>query len=295
MDTNMETNVHQTLYPLVRDYMNAMGTSRTTLVAIKSYIDAVQRLKCTPAEFKPLLLELNAVIRSTEPTVVPLVHIIEEFEAEMQPFFDKGLDAAKAKATEILGSKLKRFEADTQQLTQCCTDFIEQGDFIVVHSPTGYIRNAFVRAHTELKKAFQVLILKQDFHRTKDLVSTLGEHKVKYLLIPEHNLSHYLEQADKLFISAVTITADGKAVTGPGTANVVSICHAYKVPVYLFAESIKFSHRSLPDQCIHKEECYRVEGDYYFQITAFSHDFVDLKMVDHLVTEKGETAMEKSR
>lgn len=287
----MKTNVDKTLYPLVRDYMNAMGTSRTTLVALKSYIDAVQRIKCTDAEFKPLLLELNGVIRDTEPTVVPLVHLIEEFEAELQPHFDKGLAEVKAEASKILASKLKRFEADTQKLTQRCTDLIANGDFIIVHSPTGYIRNAFVNAHTETKRQFRVLVLKQDFLRTKDLVNALDAHEVAYLLVPEHNLSHYLAEADKLFISAVAITSDGKAVTGLGTANVVSICHACGVPVYLFAESIKFSHKPLPDQNIYKEECARVEKDCEFRMTAFSHDFVDMAMVDHLITENGETEL----
>lgn len=284
--------VHQTLYPLIRDYMKAMGTSQTTLVALKSYGNAVRRLKCADAEFEPLLMELNEVIRDTEPTVVPLVHLIEEFETEMQPHFGKGLVEAKARAAEILEAKLKRFEAETQRLTEQCMAQIAPNDTIIVHSPTGYIRNAFVRAHTELNRSFKVLILKQDFLRTRNLVNALDEHQVDYLLLPEHNLSHCLEEAGKLFISSVTITSDGKAVTGLGTANVVSICHAYHVPVYLFAESIKFSRKPLTDQNIFKEECCKIENEHEFRMTAYSHDFVDLHMVDHLITEDGETTRE---
>jgi translation initiation factor 2B subunit (eIF-2B alpha/beta/delta family) len=289
----METNVNKTLYPLIRDYMSAMGTSRTTLTALKSYMDAIRRLKCTESAFWPLLMELNKVIRKAEPTVVPLVHLIEEFEVELQVHLNKGLEFAKTKAIEILNHKLKRFEADTQKVTEQCMAMIAPGDFIVVHSPTAYIANALVQAHTEFKRPFQVLILKQDFHRTKDLVDALTEHQVPHLLIPEHNLSHYLGDAHKLFISAVTITLDGKAITGLGTANVVSICHAYKVPVYLFVESMKFSHKPLKGQNIFKEESNRTEKDYDFRITAFSHDYVDLALVDHIITEKGETIQEK--
>ena len=289
----MEPNVNKTLYPLIRDYMSAMGTSRTTLVALKSYMNAIDRLKCMESEFWPQLMELNKVIRRTEPAMVPLVHLIEEFEVELQSHLNKGLDLAKTKAIEILSRKLKSFEIATQKVTENCMDLIAPGDFIIVHSPTAYIANAFIRAHAELKRPFDVLILKQDFHRTKDLVNALTEHQVPYRVIPEHNLSHYLNQANKLFISAVAITSDGKAITGLGTANVVSICHAYKVPVYLFAESIKFSHKPLANQNIFKEESHRTEKDYDFQITAFSHDYMDLAMVDHLITEKGEIIKEK--
>ena len=279
---------NQTLYRLIRDYMNAVGTSRTTIVALQSYMDAVRRLKCRPSDFKPLILELNRVIRNTQPKLVSLLHLIEAFETEMQPFFDTGLDEAKAKAGEILARKLKQFEADTANLTQYCTACIAGGDFIIVHSPTGYIRNALVHAHTQLHLPFRVLVLKQEFFRTKDLINALQENHVEHLLIPEHNLSHYLSDATKLFISAVSITADRKAVTGPGTANVVSICHANTLPVYLFAETIKFSHTTLSDQHIFKEQDHKVEGDFAFHLTAFSHDFVDLHMVDHIITEKGE-------
>jgi translation initiation factor 2B subunit (eIF-2B alpha/beta/delta family) len=240
-------------------------------------------------------MELNKVIRRTEPMVVPFLHLIEEFEVELQGHLNKGLEKAKVRAIEILEGKLKRFEKDTQKVTEQCVSHIAPGDFIVVHSPTAYICNAFIRAHEEFKKPFQVLILKQDFYRTKDLVNALAENHIDYLLIPEHNLSHYLDQASKLFISAVTITSDGKAITGLGTANVVSICHAGGVPIYLFVESMKFSHKPLQDQNIFKEESHRTEKDYDFQITAFSHDYVNLNMVDHLITEKGEMAKEKSK
>ncbi|KJS30054.1 MAG: hypothetical protein VR64_17890 [Desulfatitalea sp. BRH_c12] len=287
----MEMNVNETLYPLVRDYMSALGTSRTTLVALKSYVDAVRRLACKQDDFRPQLLTLNDVIRNTKPKVVPLVHLIEAFEIEMQPHFNGPLESMKDRAIEILVQKLSRFEADTEKLTAHCMASISDDDLLIVHSPTAYIRNAIVRSQTEQRKNFSVLVLKQDFQRTKDLVSDLQRYNVAHVLIPEHNLSHFLADANKLFISAVTITNDGRAITGLGTANVVSICHAYKMPVYLFAETIKFSHRPLGDQAIFKEDHHKVEGDYSFKITVYSHDFVDLKMVDYLITENGQARM----
>ena len=287
----MKKSANQTLYQLIRTYMDTVGTSQTTLVALKSYIHAVRRLTCTEDQFKPLILELNGVIRDTEPKVVSLLHLIEAFESEMQPYFDADLETARTKAIEILTGKLDAFEADTKRLTEACTAAVNDGDFIIVHSPTAYIRNGLVRAHVHSNRRFKVLVLKQDFFRTKDLVNALQLHGLDYRLIPEHNLSHYLEKAKKVFISAVTVTADHKALTGPGTANVVGICHANHVPVYLFAESLKFSHTPLHEQHIHKARNQHLEGGFAFELTAFSHDFVDLAMVEHIITEKGESDM----
>ena len=286
----MKTEANQILYNLIRAYMHALGTSRTTVVALKSYIDAVARLVCAPGDFRLMLEGLNTVIKNTQPRVIPLVHLIESFEVEMASFSGLPLGAAKKRAVEILTQKLEQFETATGKVTQHCMNCIAPDDFIIVHSTTAYIRNALVRAHTELNRTFKVLALKQDFIRTKELVNALESHQVDHLLIPEYNLSHYLKSAAKLFIGAVSVTPDNQAVAGVGTANVVSLCHWYHVPVYLFVESIKFAHQSLPDQHIYDEEQDQIEADFTFHMRTFSHDFIDLAMVDHLVTEIGEIA-----
>jgi translation initiation factor 2B subunit (eIF-2B alpha/beta/delta family) len=205
-------------------------------------------------------------------------------------FVSFSLEADKKRAVEILTQELKRFETATAKVTVHCMNCIVPGDLIIAHSSTAYIRDALVRAHKELKREFKVLVLKHDFMRTKALVADLGPHQVDHVLIPEYNLSHYLRSAHKLFIGAVSVTSDNQAVTGIGTANVVSLCHWYHVPVYLFAESIKFTPKSLPDQLIYYEEQDKTEEDFKFQLKTFSHDFIDLTMVDHLITEMGEIA-----
>jgi len=288
MDFHMKAPANQNLYNLIRAYMDALGTSRTTVVALKSYIGAVGRLNCAIDDFRPMLEGLNTVIKNTEPKVIPLVHLIEAFEAEMASFGDLSLATAKKRAVDILTQKLEQFETATGKVTAHCINCIATDDLIIVHSTTAYIRNALVRAHAELKRTFKVLALKQDFFRTKELINDLEHHRVDHLLIPEYNLSHYLKSAAKLFIGAVSVTPDNQAVTGVGTANVVSLCHWYHVPVYLFAESIKFAHKSLPDQHIYNEEQDKTEADFTFHLKTFSHDFIDLAMVDHLVTEMGE-------
>lgn len=279
---------NQMLYHLIRDYMYALGTSRTTIVALKSYIDSIRRLNCTERELKNLVLELNDVIKKTEPKIVSLAHLIESFEKEMQPHWDTGMEAIKCRAIESLERQLTRFETDTQNLTEQCADRIDPGDFIIASSPTEYLSKAFILAHTTLKKKFKVLVLKQDFLRTRDLITALEHHGIDYILIPQYNLSHFLRTANKLFIGAVSISTDQKAVTGFGTANVVSICHAHKLPVYLFIESLKFSHTPLMDQRIYMEKKDIIESDVTFHMTTFSNDFVDLNLVDHLITEHGE-------
>lgn len=278
----------QSLYHLMRDYMAVMGTSRTTVIALQAYINAIQRVDCEDKELKPLILSLNRVINHAEPKNVSLWHLIREFETEMAPHFNTPKDQLKNRAVDILTRKLKRFETDTRNLTERCAECIHSGDFIIVSSPTGYIRNALILAHAHLERSFRILVLKQDLPRTRDIVEALDHHEIPYELIPQYNLSHYLASATKLFISAVSVTSDNKAITGLGTAGAVSICHAHQVPVYMFVESLKFSQTPLSGQHIYKTEKKHVESEVVFHVTTFSNDFVDLNQVDHMITEKGE-------
>jgi len=284
----MKAQANQPLYDLIRAYMNSLGASRTTVVALKSYIDAVERLRCNPADFRPMLAKLNTVIKNTEPKVIALVHLIEAFESEMATVGDLPLEADKKVAIDLLTRKLAGFQSDTARVTAHCMDCIAPGDLIIAHSPTAYIRDALVRTHTELQRTYKVLVLKQDYIRAKALVNDLKHHLVDHILIPEYNLSHYLKTASKLFIGAVSVTSDNQVVTGIGTANVVSLCNWYHVPVYLFVESIKFAHHTLPDQHIYTEDRDQTDADFTFHMKTFSHDFFDLAMVNHVITETGE-------
>ena len=284
----MNTQGNQSLYRLIRSYMADMGTSRTTLVALKSYIDAIGRLRCDAAGFTPMLARLNAVIKATEPRVIPLVHLVEAFEAEMAAQGDLPLEAAKQRALELLRQKRVQYQNATKQLTANCVNCIASGDLIVAHLLPAYIREALVRARTERKLDFRVLAVKHDFVRTRELIEDLERHRIDYFLIPEYNLSHYLKSPAKSFIGGVSVTSDNQAVTPVGTANMVGLCHWYRVPVYLFVESIKFAHKGLADQRIYSEAREQTEADVTFHMATYSHDFIDLAMIDHIFTEMGE-------
>ena len=132
-----------------------------------------------------------------------------------------------------------------------------------------------------------MIILKQDLVKTKLLVKTLSKAKIDLLVVPEYSLSHYIEKANKLFIGAVSITPDAKVVAAIGTANIVGLCHINKVPVYLFANSLKFSFHPSSSQRIHTKTVPTSQDDVSYVLTTHSHDIVDLKLVDHLVTEDG--------
>jgi translation initiation factor 2B subunit (eIF-2B alpha/beta/delta family) len=262
------------------------------LLALQSYRRALQKLKNSDSKsFKDSVSELNAVIKNTEPKIIPLIHLIEEFETELQVYLEDPFEMSRAHALKILKQKLNRYEICIQGVIDHGMRLIEEKDFIIAQSPSLAIRSTFKRAHSEMSKKFMVLILDLNFIRVKQLVKELAQEGVEFLVVPEYNLSHFLKTATKLFIGAVSITADRKIITTVGTANAVGLCHLNRIPVYLLANSLKFAHRMMSEQHIYTLESQRSYDNLTYRHAMYSHDQVDLDLIDHVITEQGEIAI----
>ena len=285
----MNPTEKEVLYKLIREHEEVMGVSRTTTVSLQSYRDALHKIKSTEKKaFKDLILDLNEVIKNTEPKIIPLIHLIEEFETGLKIYFEDPFEQIRDQALKLLDQKLARYEKCIQGVIDHGMQVIEENDFIIVQSPSLAIRSALTRSHCEQKKKFRVLILDQNFIRIRQLIKDLSQAGVEFLVIPEYNLSHFLKTATKLMIGAVSITPDKKIVTTVGTANAVGLCHLNRIPVFLLANSLKFAHRMISEQHIHKEESQRSSDNLTYRHVAFSHDQVDLNLIDHVITEQGE-------
>ena len=283
----MKEKDKEILYKLFRDHEDVRGSSRMAMLALRSFIESINDVRCNASEIKALITELCDAIKHTEPRIVPLIHMIKAFETEMEGHYGEDLQETKNEAIRILQEKHDLLKSKVEQVIEHGVNLVKDGDSIVVHTASSDVTNMLVRAKEVLKKNFKLIILKQDFVKTKLLVRTLSKAKIDLLVVPEYSLSHYIEKANKLFIGAVSITPDAKVVAAIGTANIVGLCHINKVPVYLFANSLKFSYHPSSSQRIHTKTVSTSQDDVKYMLTTHSHDIVDLKLVDHLVTEDG--------
>lgn len=149
------------------------------------------------------------------------------------------------------------------------------------------VLTAVLSAFLDMEKNINVIVLQQDLAKTKRMIGQLRQSDVPLQAVPEHSLSHYIGQADKMFCAALSVTADRKVVAPVGTANITSLCHFHKIPVYLFANTLKFAHGVADDQRIHRETVRQDKDAQAYELVTYSHDVVDLNMVDCLVTEDG--------
>ena len=278
---------------LIRDHEDFVGSSRASMLALQAFKNSIQELKCPADQIRRECTELADAIKNTRPKIIPLIHLVEEFEREMDPHYSGDIVLMREKAAEILQAKHDRLKEKVGRIIQLGIGCIEDGDVIVMHTASADVTNMIAMAKEVMEKKIRVIVLKQDFIKTKKLIDILKQARVELETVPEFSLSHYINKANKMFTGALSITHDLKAVSPVGTANIASLCHFHKIPVYLFANTLKFSHGLSEDQRINEKKVATVEKNTSYVLTTFSHDMVDLDMIDFLVTEEGVFPKEK--
>lgn len=278
---------------LVREHEGVVGSSRATLLALRAFMAAVEELQCPAEELGGQLMELTEAIKNTQPKVIPLIHLIEEFEREMEPHL--GVDMAKAKkhAMGILQEKHEKLQEKSGKIIELGMTCVEKEDTIVVHTVNLNVISIITLAHQVMNKNIDVILLQQDLAGAKRIVNQLRMSSVRHHAVPEYALNHFIGKANKMFCAALSITADGQVVAPVGTANITSLCHFHKIPVYLFANTLKFAHGQAEEQRIHSETITQAADSEAYELTTYSHDIMDLKLVDFLITEDGIYPKEK--
>lgn len=285
----MNTKDRENLYKLFRDLADVLGTSRMTEIALESFIRAIRSLKCPREAILPLFNELSECIKKSKPRVVPLIHLLEEFEDEMRfTRNDLEVEAIRTEAVETLKEKLDFFRERVQRLIEKGAECVQDEDVILVHSASGVVIKILLIAKEKLQRTFRTIVLKQDFAKTRQLIQAMVQAGIPHEVVPEYDLIHHLPQATKLFIGAVAVTPDRNVVASAGTANIVSLCHLGKIPVYLFVNSLKFSHQSAQDQSIHRKQEEETRAGLTYSVTTYSHSLVALELIDHIITGRGE-------
>jgi translation initiation factor eIF-2B subunit alpha len=272
---------------LVREHEEISGSSRVTLLALRAFMAAIQELYCPVEQLQAQYMGLTEAIKSTHPKIIPLIHLLEEFESEIRPFFGGDYAQVQVKALALLQAKYEKLQAKSGKIIELGLTCVEKGDTIVVHTVNLNVISILTLAHEVMERDIDVIVLQQDMAKTKRIIAPLRQSGVPLQAVPEYALNHLIGKADKMFCAALSIVTDQKVVAPVGTANIASLCHFHNIPVYLFANTLKVAHGQSQDQRIHRETITMAHDTEAYELTTYSHDVMDLKMVDYLITEEG--------
>jgi translation initiation factor 2B subunit (eIF-2B alpha/beta/delta family) len=291
----MSNNDQLVLDALFRDIVKFYSSSQTSIITLNAITAAIIELECPTEDFKMELTTVCDIIKNSQPRMFPIDNLIILLEKELQEkdyFSDKDIDARKTAVTKIIESLEERLNDDMNELANQGVKHIEDGDHIILHSVEEGAELLLPEAK-RMGKNFEVLILRQDLVKTKQVINILDTAGIKYTVVPEWDLIHFFDKVNKLFIGAYALTVDGKFVSDSGTSNIVSECHIHKLPVYLFAPTLEITNTFSRDQNIYlKDESVSESGSDY-NLISHSSDIVSLDLVDHIITEHG--AIDKSK
>ena len=291
----MSNNDQLVLDALFRDIVKFYSSSQTSIITLNAITAAITELECPTEDFKMELTTVCDIIKNSQPRMFPIDNLIILLEKELQEkdyFSDKDIDTRKTAVTKIIESLEERLNNDMNELATQGVKHIEDGDHIILHSVEEGAELLLPEAK-RMGKNFEVLILRQDLVKTKQVINILDTAGIKYTVVPEWDLIHFFDKVNKLFIGAYALTVDGKFVSDSGTSNIVSECHIHKLPVYLFAPTLEITNTFSRDQNIYlKDESVSESGSDY-NLISHSSDIVSLDLVDHIITEHG--AIDKSK
>ena len=279
----------QTIDKLFRDLIRVYSTSATSMIGLDAIKMAITELACDEAGLADKINKLSDSIKKTQPRMFPLDNLMLILDREVQSLLNANQLTKKSIINLIDDFKL-RLDSDLDSLIQKSLEWIEDGDFIVIHSIEENIENLIPEA-SQRGKNFKILVLKQDIITTGKILKILNENNIDFEVIPEYDLVHYFGEITKLFIGTQALTNDNYIVCDSGTSNIVSECHIHKVPICLFLKSLKFSHYPASDQNIRKNS-YKDEYDgVEYNYSIHSNDVIKLDLIDHIITEKGEVSI----
>ena len=279
----------QTIDKLFRDLIRVYSTSATSMIGLDAIKMAITELACDEAGLADEINKLSDSIKKTQPRMFPLDNLMLILDREVQSLSDTNQLTKKA-ITKLIDDFKRRLDSDLDELIQKSLEWIENGDFIVIHSIEENIEYLIPEAKLKGKK-FKILVLKQDIITTGKILKILGENNIEFEVIPEYDLVHYFGEITKLFIGTQSLTNDNHIVCDPGTSNIVSECHIHKVPICLFLKSLKFSHYPASDQNIRKNSYNDKHDGVEYKYSIHSNDIIKLNLIDHIVTEKGEVSI----
>ena len=291
----MSTMDQKILDGLFRDIVKFNSSSQTSLVTLQAIIKAIGSLECDDDIFPAQIKEVCTIITNSQPRMFPIDNLIMLLENELEKndyFREKGIAIMKSAAIEIIEDLMERLKFDLRELANHGLEHINDGDFIVLHAVEEPVELLLPEA-SKMGKEFEVLILRQEPVKTGRIIKIMKKNNIKYTVIPEWDLIHHFDKVTKLFIGAYAVTVDGKFVSDSGTSNIVSECHIHKLPIYLFSPVLEITSTLSEDQNIFLKEEPKYASGIDYTLISHSSDLVDLDLIDHVITDKGEIKKSK--
>ena len=123
----------QTIDKLFRDLIRVYSTSATSMIGLDAIQTAIKELVCEDNDLSGEIRRLSDAVKLTQPRMFPLDNLMLILDKKIQSLFD-GKQLTRESVDKILGTFKQRLESDMNDLVKNGIEWINNGDFIVIHS-----------------------------------------------------------------------------------------------------------------------------------------------------------------
>jgi len=208
-----------------------------------------------------------------------------------EPMMENVLDLAEKNLTKNKKEILKHFENAQEKINKSVLKLIRKGDVIFTHCHSTNVANALIYTKKRGKK-FEIYNTEtRPLLQGRKTAKQLRKSGIKVTMFVDSALGVALskeqgtKKADKVFLGADALLKDG-IINKIGSEVICQIAKNQKIPVYVIADSWKFTKSKVPIEQRELNEVWnRAPKNIKIKNPAF--EFVPKKYIKGIITEKG--------
>ncbi|MFW9830575.1 MAG: ribose 1,5-bisphosphate isomerase [Candidatus Thorarchaeota archaeon] len=237
--------------------MRIRGAGRIARAAAKGLIIATVESKAR--QIRPLLQDVAQaaqLLYETRPSAVSLPNALRYYYTRLLQKAEetKSIAGLKEKGQEIGNNFIEMSNNAVKIIGQIGSRLIVNGDIIFTYCNSATAFGVLKTAHS-MGKEFTVYVPetrpKYQGHITATWLDKAG---ISCSLITDNATRHLISHADKVFVGADSVTANGAVVNKIGTSFVALAADEARVDFFVAAESYKFSPATMTGELIEIEE-----------------------------------------
>ncbi|MBT4166291.1 hypothetical protein HOE04_04605 [archaeon] len=209
-----------------------------------------------------------------------------------EPMLQKTLDLAEKQSPQQI---LNHFKEAQEKINKQVLKLIKPKDIIFTHCHSTNVTQSLINAK---KKKFQVYNTEtRPRYQGRKTARELSKAKIKTTMFVDSALGVALEKrqgtkkATKVFLGADALTKKG-IINKIGSKVIAQIAHQQKIPIYIIADSWKFTKDSVPiEQRPLNEVWDKAPKNIKIKNPAF--EFLPKKYLTKIITEKGTMTYDK--
>lgn len=181
---------------------------------------------------------------------------------------------------------LEHFEEAQKEINPNVFKILNGKSKIFTHCHSTNVVNSLIYAKSR-KRKFEVFNTEtRPLYQGRKTAKALSEAGIKVMLITDLEAGEFIKKADAVFLGADALLKNGDIINKIGSATFAEIAFNHKVPVYIIADSWKFSSRKVRIEEREHQEVWK-KAPKNLKIKNISFETVPSAYIKAIVSEFG--------